>query len=97
MSLLPLIKPAERMRADIATKVVRPAKSTVAAPARSASSARPAATSIPDSFDVAISFAGTERESASKLAEILRDAGYAVFYDNFFPGAAVGKEPRDIL
>jgi hypothetical protein len=87
MRFLPLTNPAERMRTDIATKVVRPAKQAVASPARS----RPAATPIPDSFDVAISFAGTERESAQKLAEILREAGYAVFYDDFFPEQLWGK------
>ncbi len=91
MTFLPLIKPAERMRADIATKVIRPANPAVATPTRSAASARPAAPPIPGSFDVAISFAGTERESALKLAEIVRDAGYAVFYDDFFPEQLWGK------
>jgi hypothetical protein len=91
MNFLPLVKPAERMRADIATKVIRPGKPAVAAPTRSAVSARPAAPPIAGSFDVAISFAGTERESALKLAEIVRDAGYAVFYDDFFPEQLWGK------
>ncbi len=36
-------------------------------------------------FDVAISFAGTERQYAEKMAEKLRAAGYSVFYDDFFP------------
>lgn len=90
MTFLPLTKPEERMRADIATKVVRPVKA-VAPHARSAPSARAPTASIPDNFDVAISFAGTERESALKLAETLRDAGYAVFYDDFFPEQLWGK------
>lgn len=90
MTFLPLTKPAERMRVDIATKVVQPTKPT-ASQARTAPRARPPAATIPDNFDVAISFAGTERESALKLAETLRDAGYAVFYDDFFPEQLWGK------
>ena len=43
-------------------------------------------------FDVAISFAGTERDVAEQLAIRLRDAGYAVFYDNFYPADLWGKE-----
>jgi hypothetical protein len=46
---------------------------------------------IPDNFDVAISFAGTEREYAQSLAEQLRNAGYAVFYDDFYPEQLWGK------
>jgi hypothetical protein len=71
MPFLPLVHPAERMRADIATKVIRPAK-----PATAKSAGTAGTPLIPDNFDVAISFAGTEREHALKLAEQLRDAGY---------------------
>ena len=46
---------------------------------------------LPSNFDIAISFAGTERELAEKLAEILRAAGIAVFYDNFYPEHLWGK------
>ena len=46
---------------------------------------------LPANFDVAISFAGTERELAEKLAERLRAAGIAVFYDNFYPEHLWGK------
>jgi hypothetical protein len=90
MTFLPFTKPAERMRADIATKVVRPSKLATATLAQSASSKRPSPT-LPDSFDVAVSFAGPERESARQLAEILRAGGYAVFYDDFFPEQLWGK------
>ena len=45
-----------------------------------------------DKFDVAISFAGTERDHARQLAEILRDAGYVVFYDDFYPEQLWGKD-----
>jgi hypothetical protein len=87
MSFLPFVRPAERIRADIATKVIRPAKPVTAKLAASAS----ASTSLPDNFDVAISFAGTKREYAQQLAKILRDAGYAVFYDDFYPEQLWGK------
>lgn len=43
-------------------------------------------------FDVAISFAGTERSYAEELAKIVRDAGYEVFYDDFYPEQLWGKD-----
>jgi TIR domain len=89
MSFLPFVRPAERMKTDIATKVIRPNKP---AAAKSGSTVKvSAAPAIPDSFDAAISFAGTEREHALKLAQQLRDAGYAVFYDDFYPEQLWGK------
>lgn len=42
-------------------------------------------------FDVAISFAGTERKYAEELATRLRSAGFKVFYDMFFPEDLWGK------
>ena len=90
MSFLPLVEPTKRMRGDIATKVSRPEKAS--APATVPRVAKsPTAVSIPDAFDVAISFAGTEREHAQRLAETVRDAGYAVFYDDFYPEQLWGK------
>jgi hypothetical protein len=52
---------------------------------------------LPSNFDVAISFAGTERELAEKLAEILRAAGITVFYDNFYPEHLWGKNLTTFL
>jgi len=43
-------------------------------------------------FDVAISFAGTEREYAKQLAELLRASGFRVFYDDFYPEQLWGKD-----
>ena len=71
------------MRADIASNVLRAGKPKPAAPA--------APLPLSDTFDVAISFAGTERAEAEKLAEVVREAGYAVFYDNFYPEQLWGK------
>lgn len=45
-----------------------------------------------DAFDVAISFAGTEREYAKQLAEFLRTSGFMVFYDDFYPEQLWGKD-----
>ena len=42
-------------------------------------------------FDVAISFAGTERKFAEELASRVRDAGFSVFYDGFYPEDLWGK------
>lgn len=43
-------------------------------------------------YDVAISFAGTERPYAERLAEIIRDAGFRVFYDDYYPDQLWGKD-----
>ncbi len=42
-------------------------------------------------FDVAISFAGTERSYAEELANKVKTAGFEVFYDKFFPEDLWGK------
>ncbi len=42
-------------------------------------------------FDVAISFAGTERNYAEELANKVKAAGFEVFYDKFFPEDLWGK------
>jgi len=42
-------------------------------------------------FDVAISFAGTERQYAEELANKVKSAGFEVFYDRFFPEDLWGK------
>ncbi len=41
---------------------------------------------------MAISFAGPQREHAERLATIARDAGFHVFYDNFYPAQLWGKD-----
>src|SRR5439155_3238876 len=43
-------------------------------------------------YDVALSFAGTERLLAEKLAKAVRDAGAEVFYDDFYPEHLWGKD-----
>jgi len=43
-------------------------------------------------YDVALSFAGTERVFAEKLAQMTRDAGFNVFYDGFYPEQLWGKD-----
>jgi hypothetical protein len=42
-------------------------------------------------FDIAVSFAGTERKIAEELATSVRDAGFAVFCDSFYPEMLWGK------
>lgn len=88
MSFLRLMEPAERMKVDIATKVILPAKASMS---RTSSKTTASSSAIPDIFDVAISFAGTERDQAQQLAEALRDAGFTVFYDDFYPEQLWGK------
>ena len=43
-------------------------------------------------YDVALSFAGTERPLAEKLATLVRAAGAEVFYDEFYPEHLWGKD-----
>jgi hypothetical protein len=47
---------------------------------------------LPQRFDVALSFAGTERQHAEELAKRVRDAGFEVFYDGFYPEQLWGKD-----
>ncbi len=48
-------------------------------------------------FDVAISFAGSERPVAEQLAKVVQDAGFEVFYDAFYPEEALGQGPCGLL
>jgi hypothetical protein len=85
MSLLPAAAPT---RATTITLTASPAKLTRApAPSRP----RPAG-GAGHKYDVALSFAGTERPLAEKLATLLRDAGAEVFYDDFYPEHLWGKD-----
>jgi hypothetical protein len=43
-------------------------------------------------FDVAISFAGSERPHAEQLASLVKNAGFSVFYDAFYPEMLWGKD-----
>jgi hypothetical protein len=81
ITFLPFEKASLRIKADIASNIVRAGKPKTVSPV----------VPLPDTFDVAISFAGTERSEAEKLAELVRQAGYAVFYDNFYPEQLWGK------
>jgi hypothetical protein len=47
---------------------------------------------LPGRFDVALSFASSERTLAEELAKRVRDAGYDVFYDGFYPEQLWGKD-----
>lgn len=74
-------KPAERLERDIVKKIERPAGQA------------PATTN--GSYDVAISFASTERKYAEELAEKVKEAGFAVFYDSFYEEYLWGKNLTD--
>ncbi len=65
------------------------------AAARPAPATRPTTTSSAIrryKYDVALSFAGSERLLAEELATILRDKGVEVFYDDFYPEQLWGKD-----
>lgn len=53
---------------------------------------RDAARATDSVYDVAISFAGPQRDLAEALATRVRDAGFEVFYDNFYPEHLWGKD-----
>ena len=80
LGFLPIQKPADRRAQDISNKL----KS--APPPK-----KPAVVKDVGNFDVAISFAGTERKLAEELATKIRDLGFSVFYDDFFPEQLWGK------
>jgi hypothetical protein len=92
LKFLPIARAAERLRDDIARQIRLPTNSKPKSTPRMAFDA-----ALPSNFDVAISFAGTERELAEKLAEILRAAGISVFYDNFYPEHLWGKNLTTFL
>lgn len=48
-------------------------------------------------FEVAISFAGAQRELAEKLAKILQENGVETFYDDFYPEKLWGKNLAEEL
>ena len=90
-------QPKERLSADIEHKTTRPPPTNRASMAtlRATATVRAAPTTTaaitPESFDVAISFAGTERAYAKQLADLARGAGFSVFYDEFYPEFLWGK------
>jgi len=83
LRLLPFRKPEERLNIDIEKRTVRPKLETTK---RDISH-----------FDVALSFAGTERQHAEKLATLIRDAGFSVFYDDFYQEYLWGKNLVDVF
>ena len=83
LTFLPGIKPVERLSTDIEQKVMRPQKSVDEARVNS---------DLPSDFDVAISVAGPDRQHARELAEQIREAGFSVFYDEFYPEYLWGKD-----
>lgn len=43
-------------------------------------------------FDIAISYAAPEKEYADRLAKLVRESGFNVFYDDFYPEQLWGKD-----
>lgn len=87
MTFLPITGRAQRLQADIERKIIRPDK-----PAPNTLAKLDAAKGgVPSNFDVAISVAGTEKSHASELANKLKNAGFAVFYYEFYPEYLWGK------
>lgn len=80
--LLPRMgRPQDRLNHDIKARTVEPSTQATDSPTLEGLE-----------FDVAISFAGSDRALAEELAEIVRTAGYRVFYDNFYPEMLWGKD-----
>lgn len=85
LRLLPIPDAAIRTTEDLRKHVKSPR------PAVGASIHESTIGGLPDNFDLALSFAGTERRYAEALAETVRAAGFAVFYDDFYPVQLGGK------
>lgn len=86
MSFLPIETPQRRPKIDLAKSIGRPEPKAPAKPVTIAFDAE-----LPTNFDVAISFAGTERALARQLADRLKQTGIAAFYDDFYPEHFWGK------
>jgi len=57
----------------------------------------PSTTDIPANFQVAITYAGSDRVVAQQLAETLRDRGLTIFYDRFYPEYLLGGDLAEIF
>jgi len=87
LRLLPIPDAKARMEVELRTR-------TKSLPAARATT-RPGA--LPEKFDVAVTFAGTERQYAEPLAKMVREAGYEVFYDDFYPAQLWGKNLHEFF
>ncbi|HET6382295.1 MAG TPA: TIR domain-containing protein [Armatimonadota bacterium] len=58
---------------------------------------RPQLDALPEYFDVALSFAGSERPIAELIAQRVRAGGFTVFYDDFYPAQLWGKNLVDFF
>ena len=80
MTFLPL-KKSSADRASLPKMIPTAGKPVIAVPAKSGYQ-----------YDVAFSFAGTERALAEEIATIVSKNGFSVFYDNFYPEQLWGKD-----
>jgi len=78
LKFLPFESSEQRLRIDIQKRISVPKAKRVK--------------SLDETFDVAISFAGTERKYAEDLATRIENAGYSVFYDDFYSEGLWGKD-----
>lgn len=83
MGFLKIEKPEIRRKKDINFKLQ---------PKQIATTSKVEAPVTDKNFDVAISFAGTERTYAESLANYLTSKGLSVFYDDFYPEQLWGKD-----
>ena len=83
LKFLPFATPSARLATDIERHTSRPGPPPVKRQ------------DAPAAFDVAISFAGTERKFAQELATMVKDSGFSVFYDDFYPEYLWGKNFTD--
>ena len=79
-SIFPMpASPAQRAATEIERAVLHPEKQAKAASSKF-------------QFDIAISFAGTERDIAEDIANRVKNDGFAVFCDSFYPEMLWGKD-----
>jgi TIR domain len=89
-----------RAKAVPAAAAAAPASAEPATPKRgrrpTAAAAAPASAPVPD-YDVALSFAGEDREYLERVATLLMEAGVRVFYDRFETAKLWGSNLADHL
>jgi len=90
----PAVVALRTYRQPAATAAAAPAPATPharpAPPASAAGESRPQ--QLPDHFDVAITYAGSDRAVAKDIADRLVSRGLVVFYDRYYPEHLLGED-----
>ncbi len=82
----------EMVATELGLSPAEDVKQSVRANAYQTVDATPEKQTVSENYDVALSFAGEDRETVKRLAELLKDSGYKVFYDDYEVANLWGKD-----